>query len=301
MPIPTRIIRRRIKSIRSTRKIMKAMELVAASKMRKAVQLALATRAYADLIRELSLDVRKLVESGQHPLLAGRGRVGKSLLVVAASDRGLCGGFNGQLVKSALGFVRARGEEVAVVTIGRRAEHVTRRSGKQLLASFETISNAPSFERIRPIAGFLLEEFLSGRVDRIFFAFTRFKSALTQVPVVRQLLPVIPEEELAAWSARPIVPEVEEEDTENRSDLVFEPSPDRFLQGLLPRMFEMQVYQSLLESAASEHSARMLAMRSAGDAASDMVDSLTFTQNQARQAAITREISEISAGKAAIE
>lgn len=293
MAVSTRVIKRRIKSIRSTRKIMKAMELVAASKMRKATQLALGTRPYASLIRAMTHDVRKLVKTESHPLLAGhaahRGPL-KTLVIVAASDRGLCGGFNNQIQKKALEFLKQRlGEEMRIATIGRRAEPVARRSGSALAAAFETISNAPSFARIRPMAEFVYKEFEAERADRVFIAYTDYKSALSQIPTVVQLLPIVPEEELAAAQR------------ETEETMLFEPSPDAVLAQLLPRMLEMQIYQALLESAASEHSARMLAMRSAGDAASEMLEDLTFTLNQARQANITREISEISAGKAAIE
>lgn len=294
MAVPTRVIKRRIKSIRSTRKIMKAMELVAASKMRKASQLTLGTRPYASLIREMTDEVRRLVNPETHPLLAGHpkkiGQPTKTLVIVAASDRGLCGGFNNQIQKKALEFLKQRmGEQISIVTIGRRAEQVARRGNAPLSASFETISNAPSFERIRLMADFIYKEFEAERADRVFMAYTDYKSALTQIPTVVQLLPIVPEEELST----------PQQSTEE--DRIFEPSPDVVLDQLLPRMLEMKIYQSLLESAASEHSARMLAMRSAGDAASDMLDDLTFTLNQARQANITREISEISAGKAAIE
>jgi F-type H+-transporting ATPase subunit gamma len=236
-----------------------------------------------------------LVKTESHPLLAGHAtrhtqHAIKTLVIVAASDRGLCGGFNNQIQKKALEFLKQRmGEDIRIVTIGRRAEQVARRANAALAASFETISNAPTFERIRPMAEFIYQEFETERADRVFIAYTDYKSALTQIPTVAQLLPIVPEGELAA-------PPQESDDA-----MIFEPSPDVVLGRLLPRMLEMQIYQALLESAASEHSARMMAMRSAGDAASDMLDDLTFTLNQARQANITREISEISAGKAAIE
>ncbi len=300
MAIPTRVIKRRIKSVRSTRKIMKAMELVAASKMRKATQLTIGTRPYERMIEELAARIRTLVDSQRHPLLSGRGLVKDkpltSILIVAASDRGLCGGFNAQIIKKAVEFLQTRkGDTVKIVTIGRRADQVVRRSGLDLLASFEAISNAPSYARTQAVSSFVLDAFLTGQADRLFIAYTDFKGALSQIPNVKQLLPVIPESELTAQAPR------DEGEESEEPQILFEPNPDDVLAQLLPQLIRMEVYQALLESSASEHSARMMAMRSAGDAAKDMLDDLTFTLNQARQASITREISEISAGKAAIE
>jgi len=288
MAVPTRLIKRRIKSVRATRKIMKAMELVAASKMRKAVSQTVSTRPYASLIHQMTEDIRRLTDPERHPFLKGNAS-GKTLLVAIASDRGLCGGFNAQLVKLAVEFLRVRREDVEIATVGRRAEFVARRSGRRSSAAFDSLSNGPSFARLAPIAKYILDAFTSGEVGRVFIAYTDFKSMMLQVPNVVQLLPVIPEAE------------TEPSASTGREQDAFEPNPDAVLERLLPAMVEMRLYQAILESAASEQSARMLAMKNAGDAAGDMLDDLTFTLNQARQASITREISEISAGKAAIE
>jgi F-type H+-transporting ATPase subunit gamma len=165
------------------------------------------------------------------------------------------------------------------------------------------MADAPHFDKTRPIGGLAYKEFIEGRVDRVFLAYTDFKSALSQIPNVKQILPIIPEVELNQKNGK----RDEEEENEliqkavQEQDTVFEPDPRTILDQLLPRLLETELYQALLESSASEHSARMMAMRSATDNASDMMQDLTFTFNQARQASITREISEISAGKAAIE
>lgn len=299
MAIPTRVIKRRIKSIRSTRKIMKAMELVAGSKMRKTTQLTLSTRPYAASLEALLQETRARITDPRHPLLVGRPRkAGQSLstlIVVAASDRGLCGGFNSQLLKKVTELVHARAEDrIEVITVGRRAEQGVRRLNQQLSASFEAISNAPSFERAAPVAQLAYDGFISAKYDRVFVVFTQFKSALVQIPSMQQLLPMVPEAELERISSA-----FEEEPMEART--LFEPSTDAVLNQLLPRLLEIQIYRTLLESSASEHSARMMAMKSAGDAAKEMLGDLTLTLNQARQGAITQEISEISAGKAAIE
>lgn len=295
MAVSPRLIKRRIRSVSNTRKITKAMELVAASKMRKAVQLTQASREYSRSISHIVSNVRSLVDPAVHPLLAGRQTASTSLLIVASSDRGLCGGFNAQVLKKTLEFMKTRSESLRVLTVGKRAQLAVKRTGHPIVASFDAISNAPTFEGSRPAGSLAYQEFMNGTVDRVFIVYMDFKSALSQIPTVTQLLPIIPEENLQAKQD-------EEEDAEvEEPKALFEPSTDILLDRLLPRLLETQIYQALLESSASEHSARMMAMRSATDNASNMIDDLTLTFNQARQANITREISEISAGKAAIE
>ncbi|MFA4954672.1 MAG: ATP synthase F1 subunit gamma [Patescibacteria group bacterium] len=296
MAVSTRLIRRRIKSVANTRKITKAMELVSAAKMRKTVQLTLSSRAYAATIRKVVESVRGHVDPRLHALLAGRGQAKNSLLVIASSDRGLCGGFNAQIVKKSLEFLKTRTETVSIVTVGKRAEQAARRANYPIVAAFESISNAPSFERTRPVGDLLYGEFVAGRCDRVFMAFTDFKNAVTQIPLIEQLLPIVPENELGKNDTG-----FEPDELADEPRMLFEPDARQLLDTLLPRLLEMRVYQALLESTASEHSARTAAMRSATDNASDMLEDLTFTFNQARQSTITREISEISAGKAALE
>lgn len=300
MAVSPRLIKRRIRSVSNTRKITKAMELVAASKMRKAVQLTQASREYSRSISEIVTNVRTLVDPATHPLLAGRQTAKTSLLIVASSDRGLCGGFNAQVLKKTLEFLNTRTESLRVVTVGKRAQMAVKRTGHPIIASFDAISNTPSFEGSRPAGNLAYKEFMDGTVDRVFMVYTDFKSALSQIPTVAQLLPIIPESELVARSSSD---EVQDESSHelHATNILFEPSSRQLLDRLLPRLLETQIYQALLESSASEHSARMMAMRSATDNASNMIDDLTLTFNQARQANITREISEISAGKAAIE
>ncbi len=282
---------------------MKAMELVAASKMRRATQLVLGTRPYANRLWELVEEIRTQVNPWTFEWLMGKtsteDHVQTTLVVAIASDRSLCGGYNVQLVKKTVEFIRSRTERtIRLATVGHRASQAAARSGVPLSASFESISNGPSFERAQPVSKFISQEFLEGRVDHVFVVFTDFKSALSQVPTVIQLLPMIPEGELPHVSNGWVKEETEEETGEGDR---FEPSKEQVLETLLPRAVEIRIYQALLESAASEHSARMMAMRSAGDAASEILDTLTLTLNQARQAAITQEISEISAGKTALE
>lgn len=296
MPVSTRLIRGRIKSVANTRKITKAMEMVAAAKMRKAIQLTLASREYARTIRQVVAEVSGLVDPNAHPLLAGRPVAKRTILAIASSDRGMCGSFNAQLLRKALDFIKTRTEEVAVVTIGKRAEQAVKRVGYPILAAFGSISDSPSFERTIPMGSLLYEEFKTGRADRVFIAYTDFKNALVQIPTIAQLLPIIHETDLPK-----VIAEQKDRTELEEPRILFEPDAPKLLDTLLPRLLETQVYQSLLESVASEQSARNTAMHNATDNATNMLDDLTLTFNQARQAMITREISEISAGKAALE
>lgn len=318
MPANTRAINSRLKSIKNTRKITKAMELVAGAKMRKAVQLTVDSRNYSGSLKQLVDDVLPLINQKSHPLLYGRKQAKSSILVVVASDRGLCGAFNAQLVKTCKDFLNSREEPVKIVTVGKKVEAAMRRTGNQILASFESISNAPSFNRTRSTGQLIYQEFLQGNADRVFLCYSDFRSTISQVPTIVQLLPIIPEEEL-------ILSEADEEEANNDIrekmtsaerlaydrkkaektpldyEIAFEPTPRHVLDQMLPRLIDTRLYQAMLESTASEHSSRMMAMRNATDSAGEMIDMLTLTFNRARQAGITAEISEISAGKAALE
>jgi F-type H+-transporting ATPase subunit gamma len=280
MAVPTRIIRRRIKSVGNTRKITKAMELVSAAKMRRAVAQATAARRFAELGTAL---MSRLATSGAttaHPLYAQNASE-KALCVVITSDRGLCGAYNASLIRA---VESAMSGDTEFITVGKFGDQYLRRAGKTVIASFTGLTAAPRASSMRPIITLASGEFLSGTYGRVYIASTQFRSALRQVPEVRQLLPLTPPTSGAA-----------------AEDAIFEPDPSVVLEYALPRFIEAAVYQAVLEAAASEHSARMLSMRNASDAAADMIDDLTFTLNQARQSAITSEIAEISAGRAALE
>ncbi len=298
MAVSTRLIKRRIKSIANTKKITKAMELVAASKMKKSVELTISSRGYANDVRTLVSEIMHTVDPEAHAMLTGRmDATGerkitalRTLVLVCTSDRGLCGSFNAQSLKKAFEFIRSRSsDDIRIVTVGRRGERASRRAGFSIAASFDAISSAPSYAAAKPVGDYVTEEFANGKVDRVFMVYMDYRDAMSQIPTIEQLLPIIPET-TELFSA-----------SDNVSGITFEPNPSRVLDELLPRLVEMRVYQGLLESSASEHSARMIAMRSATDNANTMLDELTLTYNQARQAGITQEISEISAGKAALE
>ncbi len=314
MAVQTRAIKRRIKSIRNTRKITKAMELVAASKMRKAVNAVLGTRPYARLAWSTVLAIVTASARGGsafggegklHLLLRQPEKIKKVLMLVLASDRGLAGGFNANILRKTLAAIALLGPgvEIEAISIGKRAADAMRKAKKPVIASFTEVTNNPKFEEVLPIGRLIINEFTKGTYDKVVLCYTDFVSALSQKPVVLDLLPLTTPEAMKGLGT--LGQQNEQRITNNEqqkiSEYLFEPSPEDVLGRILPRLMETMVYQAVLESAASEHSARMMAMRSASDAAADMIDALTFTFNQARQAGITQEIAEISSGKAALE
>jgi F-type H+-transporting ATPase subunit gamma len=300
MAVSTRIIKRRIKSVSSTRKITKAMELVSAAKMRKAVQAVLASRPYSRTAWAAVGELAAKADAALHPLLRREpleGGAGRELVVFYASDRGLCGGYLSQVTRALGGFMAGRDRAgVDVVTIGRKAADAAARRGYRVIASFSDLAVQPSAAELRPVAKIAMDGFVAGAYDRVHLCFTDYRSALVQRPVVRTVLPLGRMEGLGEIAgAEPLA------ESPALAEYLFEPSPGEVLAAMLPRLIESQVYQALLEASASEHSARMMAMRSATDAATEMIDALTLAFNQARQAGITREIAEISSGKAALE
>ncbi len=305
MAIQTRAIKRRIKSVKNTRKITKAMELVAASKMRKAVNAVLGSRPFAKLAWETVARVGKATDTSLHPLLKRRSPTKRVLMLLLTSDRGLAGGFNSNMVRRVFQELRTLGEGVEVTTIcvGKRGADAMRRAGKPILAAFTDMGNNPSFEQVRPIGSMVIDAFVKEECDRVILAYTDFVSALTQKPNLLELLPLGSEESMEELGETNESIDTPQPTTQLQQppEYLFEPSPKAVLDRVLPRLVETMVYQAVLESAASEHSARMMSMRSASDAAGEMIDDLTFTFNQARQAGITQEIAEISSGKAALE
>ncbi|MBI2485095.1 ATP synthase F1 subunit gamma [Candidatus Uhrbacteria bacterium] len=292
MAIPSRIIKKRIRSVRNTKKITKAMELVAASKMRRAISAVLGTRPFAGLAWELLGAIGGKIDTSLHPLLHSPNPEGKILSLVFTSDRGLCGGFNAKVLKEVLGAVGGSSDQHEVIAVGRRGEQAMHRVGVFVSAGFVDLSNHPKFTDTLPIAKLVTDAFLSGKYVKVMVHYTDFVSPLSQRPRQIQLLPITSS---AQEYLADVIPAV------GRISYTFEPTPQAVLHALLPRVVEVMIFQALLESSASEHSARMMAMRSASDAASEMIDDLTLTYNQARQAGITREIAEISSGKAALE
>lgn len=303
MAIQTRTIKRRIKSVTNTRKITKAMELVSASKMRKAVNAVLMSKPYSKLAWETVQSITQKIDADSHPLLRRSEKIEQVLLLFLSSDRGLAGGYNTSVVKLAMQQIRALGEgmKLNTICIGKRGADTIRRAGIPILASFTEMTNNTKFEEVLPIGRLIMDEFTKGTYDKVLLVYTDFVSAITQQPIVLELLPLGEEETfkvLGETQKTQIYTISKQSMTE---EYTFEPSPREVLDKMLPRLIETMVYQAVLEASASEHSARMMAMRSASDSAAEMIDELTFTFNQARQAGITQEIAEISSGKAALE
>lgn len=294
----TREIRRRIRSIGSTRKVTKAMELISSAKMRKASQAVLATRAYADRAWNLLLNLGARTAADAHPLLAKRkgSRIG---LVLISTNRGLVGGFNALLAGAVTQFMHEQGvapSSAQIVLLGKRGRNVGVRLGTPIAAEFEKADVVTHVDEVRPLAKLVTDDFVAGTFDRVILAYTDFVSMIVQKPRVRQLLPLERDPMLGAVGRAP-----EPEVVSSIREYVFEPGVHEVLNTVLPRLVQMQLYQAVLESTASEHAARMVAMRNASDAANDLIDDLTLSYNQARQAGITQDLSEISASRAALE
>lgn len=295
-----RDIKRRIKGVKGTGKITRAMEMISAVKMRKAVGQVLSIRPYAKSAIELLEQVKRAVGNEEHELLTER-PVKKELYVVITSNRGLCGAFNAQIVKKLRQTLKEdEGREKIFITIGKKGENAVRRMGGEIVASFPDVLTAPTAEGMRAVARLIIEEFEKKRVDRVVMVYTDFISMLSQEVKVRALLPVALKDTKKAMNEITDHPSMDSGSLET-SEYVIEPSPKKVLWQMIPRLIEMELYHAVLESNASQESARMMAMRNATDAAKDMVSDLTLAYNQLRQQKITQEIAELSAGMAAVQ
>ena len=289
----TRDLRRRIKSIRNTSQITKAMQMVAAAKMRKAQQAALAGRPYAALMNKVLAEVSANAGDFTHPLMEVR-EVRQRAVIVVSTDKGLCGALNSNLLREAARFDK---ETTVYITAGRKASQFIARTKRQLAAEF-TYKDAPLFGEARAISRFAQDRFAKGEVDAVDILFTNFISTLAQKPEVRTLLPV---GEIKAVHA-----ELEEGTADSgrllkgATEFLFEPGADQVLGSLLPHYLNFQVYQILLEAKASEHSARMVAMKNATDNAQQLIKDLTLEYNKLRQANITKELLEITTAQMAM-
>jgi F-type H+-transporting ATPase subunit gamma len=279
-------LRKRIATVRSTQKITKAMKMVAAAKLRRAQEAAERARPYSEKVGELFAAVVADLEGAAHPLLARRDEE-RIELVVVTSDRGLCGGYNANLLRRAEAFLRERpGKHVVVTTVGRKAVESFRRRNVPVIGERTDVMNHPIMEAARALAQAASQRFADGETDAVYLLYSRFRSAVSQIPTVTQVLPVM----------RP-----ETADTGRQVDYIFEPERPELLGALLPRYVETLFKQALLESIASEHGARMTAMENATNNASDMIERLTLSMNRARQATITTELMEIVSGAEALK
>lgn len=279
--VSPKILRRRIRSVQSTAKITRAMEMIATAKMKKAQDMAIAGRPYSDKIMQVIADLSAQSAAGgaTHPLLKDR-PIQKIGIVLITSDRGLCGGLNTNLNRLVGNFILEQKVPVTAITVGTKGRDFMRRSMRDIRAEFTKMSDRPKMADTMAISQIVIDDYINGVYDRVYIACSKFVNLMSQKPTLELLLPVEPAE-----LPKNVSPEY-----------IFEPNAMHVLGELLPRFVEMQVYHSILEAIASEQSARMMAMRNATDNAHDVIAELTLTLNKARQEMITKELLDIVAG-----
>jgi len=280
-----RKVRRRIRGVRNISKITRAMEMIAASKMKKAQERGLQGRPYSQKIEQVIADLAALPDIGlRHPLLQRR-PVKRVAVVHITPDRGLCGGLNANLNRNLARFILNQKVPVEVVAVGRKGREFTSRASCEMCAEFTGLGDQPRFLDILPISRIVIDEYTAGKIDEVFISHAHFVSTMVQKPALKQLLPVQPA----------VIPQAQ------NVDYIYEPGAGVVLDGLLPRFVEMEIYHAILEAIASEQSARMVAMRSATDSANELIGDLTLLYNKARQEAITRDLLDITGGVVALE
>jgi F-type H+-transporting ATPase subunit gamma len=275
-----REIRRRIGAVRNIKQITRAMQFVAASKLKRAQDATLAARPYSQAIDEVLADLATVLGGDDHPLLARR-EGGTRLIVLMTSDRGLAGALNANTIRFAAKEITEHAGDVTLVTVGRKGRDAMRRVRAPIMAHFSAFGDRPTFADVTPLARLVVDEYLAERVNRVDIVHSAFISTLAQRPRLELLLPIEASEDTAGIPG---------------NQFIFEPSPDAVLRQLLPRYVATRLYQAVLESKASEESSRMVAMKNATDNAEDLIEDLTLSYNKARQTNITREMIEISSG-----
>ncbi len=295
----TREIRRRIKSVKNTSQITKAMQMVAAAKMRKAQQAAMSGRPYALQLNRMLVQIDQVLGATAHPLLDDdrpSGPDAKTLVLTVSTDRGLCGPLNTNLLREALLLPAASTD---FVNIGRKSRQGLQRARRNIAADFE-IKDPTPFRDVKQIAQFVTEKYLAHEYDRVAVLYPRFRSTLLQEPILQQLLPIASIEGPTDQKSKAAFAEVVGTPQMTGPEFLFEPSARQLLDELLPHYINFELFQMILSARASEHSARMVAMKSATDNAKALIKSLTLEYNKVRQAAITNEILEISSAQAAM-
>lgn len=293
-----REIKRRIGSVKNIAKVTSALEAVSAARVRKAQERALASRAYAGAAFEILNNLGQYGSALKHPLLDTRSTIKEVTIVLITSDRGLAGPFNSNILRQAMDFEKTINVPIRYVTVGRKGRDIMLRRGKNIVAEFSNIANLPSIQEISPIARLVMDDFLNGEVDEVYLLYTDYVNLIKQIPTAKRMLPL-------QASASGLGDEggdrnVASEASGPKAAYSFEPGPEAILEEILPRFTELQLYQAILESQASEHSARMVAMRNATENANVLVDDLTLDANKARQLAITSEMLDIVGGAAAL-
>ena len=298
----TKEIKRRIKSVKNTKKITKAMELVAASKMKRAVSNTLSSRLYAGYSWDLLTSLSSKLENIKHPFFNEDTKLNKTLLVLITSNRGLCGSYNSQAIKKALSVIKDSSLDLDIITIGKKGDVAMQKIGKNIIASFIDIPDNANLNEIRPLSETITRKYKEGLYRNVIMVYTDFVSALTQKANAKILLPIKKEsleEVIENISNNQDIDKIKKR-KESQVEYIFEGDTDILIESLAEKLVRMQIYQMTLESNASEQSSRMVAMKNASEAAGEMIDDLTLVFNKARQAGITQEISEISAGMASV-
>lgn len=294
MAANTRDIRRRIKSIKNTAQITKAMQMVAAAKMRKAQQAALSGRAFAEMLNRVVVSVRDREEELRHPLLEER-PVRRELIIVITSDRGLCGAFNTNLLREFGGLDLSTS---AFIALGRKGVQYLARTKREMIAHFQ-LKDTPTYADVRPIAKLIIDQFLAGEIDRVRVLYNAFVNTLVQTPVFQTIAPISPlkfgKEARAAATT-----EHHREESSDHNGYIFEPAARELLDQVLPQYITLELLQMILDSQAAEQSARMVAMKNATENAKEIIKDLTLQYNKLRQAGITSELLEISTAQMAL-
>ncbi|MCP5100539.1 MAG: ATP synthase F1 subunit gamma [Chloroflexi bacterium] len=295
-----RELSKRIKSIKNISQVTSALAAVSASKANRAQRQVEATRAYAGKAFEIlnNLASQPGMSSAAHPLLTVREEINRAVLILITANRGLAGSYNSAMVAQAERFIAALDVPVDVITIGSKGRDLMIRRGYNVIATFDDISDAPSILDVTPIARLVTDDYLHLKYDEVFIGYTDFINLIARRPAVKQLLPLKPLN-LEGMAVAEYVTSADLSDVSERA-YTYEPDPAQLLDNIVPRFTQLQVYQSVLEALASEHSARYVAMNSATDNAAELVDILTLERNKARQASITSEILDIVGGAAAL-
>ena len=303
-------LRRRIRAVKSTQQITKAMKMISASKLRRAQDRVIGARPFALQMQRVLNSLASRVDSSSHPFLEERDREDgvsgsgndtddpKVLLVVVTADKGLCGGFNTNIIKAASGFINKAGSPIALGLVGRKGRDFFKRRGFEVRFEEIGIFQRVKYADAKRIAEAAIEEFASGRVSKVFIVYNEFKSIMQQRVTTEQLLP-IPKQQLGSDPRAAQGGQTPKAPVAGDVDYIYEPGPTQILGDLLPKHIEIQVYRALLESAAAEHAARMTAMDAATKNSGEIIDTLTLYMNKVRQAAITREIIEVVSGASA--
>lgn len=304
MPLTSKAVKIRLRSINNTKKITRAMEMVSAAKMRRATRAVLSARPYALHAWHLLMRLTKVVNNKVHPLITNRSEIKSVALVLITANRGLCGGFNQQAITTGMNYANKLKEiygdvKIDWLVLGKKGAEYLVRTKQDLTAEYEKPDVVTDASVVTGISADLIKKYLKGDYDLVSLIYTDYYSALLQKPRIKTILPLSLEYDPELGG---VANHYKEQETtiHDVNEYIFEPSADSLLDNLLPRFLEIQLYQALLESNASEYSARMMAMKNASSSASDMIDDLTLTFNQLRQASITREIAEISGGRVAL-